>query len=728
MFCQGRSRGGAFALAAVALAAAAASARPDAPERDSAAISDDDFAAAAEKKPPPAAVPAAAVTTPAKPRPAAASPAPDRSAAAPAPAPAPPARAPAAPAPPASAPAPAPAPPAAAVSPVEASARGIVLPSEKSGDVFTHWNLRREYLKERDERRAEDEEGRVRQIKDELSIDNLFSVGEALTLEADGALAAGSPDQAQKRCQLAVELAPDLAAAHACLARSTFALDKSAVVPAARELGAWALATASDPRLRRAWLTNLGSALLLGALATGLCFLVLVFFRYAKLYAHDLQHLLPLGTRPWQIRALALVVLVSPLALGLGPLALVFTALAACILYLSDAETGLAAVFVALVAAVPFATAGLASVAAFGGPAADIYQLERGEGPSAVVARLQKRLEAAPDASIAFALARKAKREGDLAAAEPLYRRAIELGGSGAASARNNLGNVYLLLGETAKAEAQYNQAILEQDELMAPHFNLARALAVGGVESLERVQSEQARALDLDRRGVEAFGLQVNHKSNRFAIDVPLPLSALGPLWEQEARAAGPASDEIAGKLLSGRLPALAAWLVPAVAFLVFAGLRFTRAKISPCSRCDRCGREVCSRCDADARPLESLCAQCVNVFIRRVNVDASERLKKEAAVERFKVRQSALVTVLSALAGASHVMLGYSIRGFVFLLLTAWLVAGLLLWRGVVHDPLPLGRGISALRIALTAVGLGIVYLLCLRDLAAWRRSEGL
>src|SRR5947208_706415 len=81
---------------------------------------------------------------------------------------------------PAAPPAPAPPAPVAAPPPAPAPAqptRNIVLPAEKTADLQTHWNARRDYLRDRDERRADDEEGRVRQLKDDLALENLFSVG-----------------------------------------------------------------------------------------------------------------------------------------------------------------------------------------------------------------------------------------------------------------------------------------------------------------------------------------------------------------------------------------------------------------------------------------------------------------------------------------------------------------------------------------------------------------------
>ena len=127
-----------------------------------------------------------------------------------------------------------------------------VPPAEKSPDLLAHWALRRDYLRDRDERRAEDEEQRVRQLKDDLALDNLFGIGAALVRESQGALAAGSPALARKLCKLAVDLAPALPAAHNCLARAILAEEPGSVRAA---LGEWMQAVRSaldDPRIGRA--------------------------------------------------------------------------------------------------------------------------------------------------------------------------------------------------------------------------------------------------------------------------------------------------------------------------------------------------------------------------------------------------------------------------------------------------------------------------------------------
>jgi tetratricopeptide (TPR) repeat protein len=599
-------------------------------------------------------------------------------------------------------------------------------------DLGTLWSQRRDFLRDRDERRADDIELRIRALKDDLQIDNLFSIGAALVRESQDALAGGTPALARKRCKQATEFAPALPAAWGCLARSLLSEDLGQVREAFAAWVEMCKAVLNDPRESRAWIANAGTVALLGLLLASVAFVVLLFARYAQLYLHDVHHLFPGGARPWQTRLLAAVLLLLPILLQLGPVPLLFTALAACALYCSTVEVGTAIVVLGLFAAAPFAAEGLARLAAFGGPAADVWLIESSEGSTAALGRLQRRAEAQSEFAVAFSLARRAKREGDLPTAEQLYKKALEAGGTSGealAAGHNNLGNVYLLEGDAQKAIAQYQQAIDLQEASAPAHFNLSRAYSGGGVEQLEKVQTEQARAFELDRPAIDAFPgytLQVNRKANKFVMDVPLPPASLEPLAAIETGIAAPVGDE-AKAALGGPLPPALAPLLPLAAAALFLTLHLLRARLKPSGRCDRCGREVCKRCDPDARPTEALCAQCVNVFVRRSNVDPTERIRKEVAVHLYQQRRTFILRGLGVLSGAGHVLLGYPIRGLVFMALTGCLGASCILWRGVAHDPVAVRAVISPLRVGLTLAVFILVYGLCLRDLIAKQRQEG-
>ena len=608
---------------------------------------------------------------------------------------------------------------------------GVVLPAEKSTAIQAHWTARRVYMRDRDERRAADEEQRVRALEDELGIRNLFAIGAALVRESHEAIASGSPQVAVQRCRLAVEFAPALAAAHACLARAFLAEHPFAVHSAARELEAALVAGWRDPRVFRAGLANALGIALAGLLVAGLAFVLVLVLRHGTLYVHDVHHLFPSGVRKWQTRTVAVLLLLAPFVLQMGIVPLLFTAVAAIAIYLSTAEAAVSVAFLAALAASPWIARSIARAGALAGPAVDVWLVENGDGAGPEVQRLQKRFEHSNELAVALALAHRAKRDGDLQTAEKIYLRALDAQDGtplGLAAAHNNLGNVYLLEGETAKALQQYQQAIDIRETLAAPHFNVSRALAMGGVDTLDKVQREQARAMELDRAAVERFAggaPQASRRANKFVMDAPIDPELFAAFADADDPVADPVADEVRAMLAAG-LPAQFGWLVPLAAAAVVVALQRAKNRILPSGRCDRCGREVCRRCDPDSRPNEALCAQCVNVFVRRAAIDASERLRKEFAVESYHRRRRLLARGAALLCGAGHVLIGHPIAGLLYLLATSSLAASLALWKGLVRDPVAARSGLSLLRFGVTAALLLALYGICVRDLLARQRAE--
>ena len=150
-------------------------------------------------------------------------------------------------------------------------------------------------------------------------------------------------------------------------------------------------------------------------------------------------------------------------------------------------------------------------------------------------------------------------------------------------------------------------------------------------------------------------------------------------------------------------------------------------RLRVRPSGRCDRCGREVCKRCDGDARPSEALCAQCVNVFVRRSGVDPTERIRKEVAVQAYQRRRTLLARAFNLVSGAGHVLIGHPVAGLAFLVITGVLAASVLLWHGIAHDPVAVRANVSLFRLGATIACFLAVWAVCLRDLIAKQRAEG-
>jgi hypothetical protein len=116
------------------------------------------------------------------------------------------------------------------------------------------------------------------------------------------------------------------------------------------------------------------------------------------------------------------------------------------------------------------------------------------------------------------------------------------------------------------------------------------------------------------------------------------------------------------------------------------------------------------------------------VNVFVRKGNVDVTERIRKEEAVAQYQSRKRIWTRVLAVVSGASHVLLGYPLQGVIFLVLTGMLGSSLWLWSGFAHEPFAVRPGVSLVRVGLTLAGFVALYAICLRDLSNRQRMEGI
>jgi len=104
-------------------------------------------------------------------------------------------------------------------SPPLPAARPILPVSTSLSAVFERWAERRAALREQDQARAAAAAIAVLEARRELAIDNLVPFAFSAVRDADRSLAAGVVADALAHAELAVRLAPELADAHATLAR-----------------------------------------------------------------------------------------------------------------------------------------------------------------------------------------------------------------------------------------------------------------------------------------------------------------------------------------------------------------------------------------------------------------------------------------------------------------------------------------------------------------------------
>jgi tetratricopeptide (TPR) repeat protein len=614
---------------------------------------------------------------------------------------------------------PAPQPPRAPEPPPLPAARPILPVTASSQSLFQHWAERRTALREQDPGRAAAAAAAVLQARRELAIENLDAFAFSEVRETNRSLEAGVVADALAHAELAVTLAPELADAHLALARARFARSPGELGPVLSALRDAVGAAFAEPHSRRAFFADLLIALFAAVLAATAVALVVLLMRSLRVFLHDFHHL-PLlrGSASVQAGFLGLVLLVTPWAFGLGPLAFVLVALAAAWLYLSTAERLAMTAAVLVVAAGPWAAQeAVRSIAWTGTLAEAVHELEHGAPSEAEVAELAARAsEGSSPAPLAAALGRQAKRRGDLGAATRWYAEALRADPR-AAEVQVNLGNVLFLQGNLEGAKASYLEAVDhaagDRTIQAAAHYDLSKLYL--RTSDIERSSAARDRAEQEDGAFLRRFGADDDFSANRYLVDVPVPAA------KELALAAGDGAPEAirdaARSRLAGALPAWTWPWVPLSLILVLWGLLLLEPRLAPSRACERCGRPACRRCDGGGGG--PLCGQCVNVYVKKGLVDPRDRLLKDAAVRRHeKVQQVVTRALAVGSGGGGHLYGGAPWKGLA--LVTTLLFLGFLVWfwRGLMPPPLPtpyLLAGKAAVAVPLAVV----IYVVAVRDL---------
>ena len=620
-------------------------------------------------------------------------------------------------------PGPAPGPPTIGSPPAAAPARKPELVATSWAKLVEIWTERRSALRAGEPSRAAAAQKALVAVQRELAIQNLVPLAAAEVRGVRDRLASKDPEGALDRAEVAVTLAPDWPEAHLVRARALLTSRRGGVGAALGAAVDGVAAALRDPASVRALLADLAGALLAALAVTSLVAILLLAAARLRLALHDFHHLPLLGsTARVQAGFLALVLLATPLALGLGPLAAAVALLLFVWLYLSLSERLVATgALVALFALPALAQLAASLVLWTGTPAAEIQRIEHGALSDAEAAAAVRALGADAPAPLLTALGRHLKRRGDLDGALQLYRRAAELDPR-APEVLVNLGNVLFLKDDLDGARAAYLNAQDRAVDDLVTRGSAAYNLSKLYVRTAEMEKSGTARAAAEQMAGayLAAHGSDEDFSANHYLVDVPVPAAKIAALAGHDpAPAALRATAERV--LLGPGAGALWPWLGGAVVAALWA-LALVAPRLAPAGSCFRCGRPVCRRCDGATG---ASCGQCVNVFEKKGVVDARDQRRKEQAVRRHRLVTRRVARGLAVLlAGGGHLVTGAPIRGVLFTGGVAFCVFLVVLWRGLAPPAFPSAWVLPAKLAAAVPLGLAL-WLLAVRDL--FRRTGG-
>src|SRR5690606_32841203 len=355
--------------------------------------------------------------------------------------------------------------------------------------------------------------------------------------------------------------------------------------------------------------------------------------------AHDAADRLDPSLPGFARAALVAAAVLAPAALGEGALG---AALGLFALAWWAADTAQRRTLAAAAALVALALGPLAGAAgrAFAGLSADpvvaaVAAAETGFLDPADAARLERAADTGDPLALQ-ALARHARRSGDLARAEALLAPLLAAGGA-EPSLLNDAAHVRLLAGDTAAAIALYREALAR-----APSADLWFNLAQAHVRAIDMDAHADALAAAQDEDAARTRVLtQRLAESDDTLVDLPLAVGALhARLLAAADPAAGAALRATIGRGAAGRGPCLAALL-----FAVAAALAPALARaVPPWRGCRDWGARLCLRCGS-GDPASPTCAGCARKRLEARHGGPWERGERAGSFARRAGRAPARV-----------------------------------------------------------------------------------
>jgi tetratricopeptide (TPR) repeat protein len=269
------------------------------------------------------------------------------------------------------------------------------------------------------------------------------------------------------------------------------------------------------------------------------------------------------------------------------------------------------------------------------------------------------------DCEVLLSLGLIHKREQNYRTARHYYERLLALSPN-SYQAYVNIGNVYLATGQWQDAVDAYEHAIsLQPVSTAAAHFNLARAYQQRYMftEAEQALTRAKISAPHLINRALKLYS--ENH--NRLVIDETVPRTLLWQKGYQMYDAEARVPEALWALLFTGFPQRFFSGVLLCFGVVILLTFRNDTERIAVA--CPICGQAFCSRCQKTIGA-EKICAQCLNFFQKKDNIDFRLKKKKMLGINRHRGRYQIIGNILSLfLPGAGHIWQAHTLTGTIWL-----------------------------------------------------------
>jgi hypothetical protein len=253
-------------------------------------------------------------------------------------------------------------------------------------------------------------------------------------------------------------------------------------------------------------------------------------------------------------------------------------------------------------------------------------------------------------------------------------------------------GNIYFRWEKYSEALKCYEKAAKLNPDSPIAHFNLASALSrpevvAASADSLDRADKEMQKVKEKYSQILDTWTRYQELDPGRFAVDEPLPIKCLwNDMWTF-GDFSGSRKEDIF-RSFSGGIPLRVAPFVALTLLALMGALTIAERKIPHARACRMCGKAFCPKCQTETKD-NTVCARCWSAFETRAGIDPRVREKVRSEVRSKMGRTMLIAEIISIpLPGSGHLLLGKTLRGAVFVLISLLLYFGVAYRNGVLRS----------------------------------------